>query len=194
MKKILLIILAVIISLVTIVLLIGPSDPIMLTEEEEKAKYEEYNKKFSNLNISGFEAVDLNDQKVTSDIFKNYKITMINIFTTWCSPCIAEMPDLGKLYKNLPEKSNILGICADAGDDKDNLKLAQKIMNKSNADFNVLIPDEVLKKNLLSFVTIFPTTIFVDSNGKIVGNIHHGGRSEEDYRTEIIKRLQMMEK
>ncbi|QXM05359.1 TlpA family protein disulfide reductase [Crassaminicella indica] len=191
--KILLIILASIICLLAVAVIIGPADPIMLTEEEESQQYEEYNEKFSNLNISGFETKDLNSEKITSDIFKDYKITMVNIWGTFCSPCVEEMPDIGKAYKNLPKGSNIIGICVDAGDDEDTVEAAQKIMKKSNADFRVLIPDDVLKKQLLDFVTFFPTTIFVDEKGNIVGDVYNGGRSEEDYRKAIIEKLKMVE-
>lgn len=174
-------------------IIIGPSDPICLTPEQQAAETKEYNNKFRKLNLSGFETKNLNDEKISSDIFKNKKVTMVNIWYTGCSPCVAEMPDLGKLYKNLPEGSNIIGICTDAGDDKGTLKLAQKIIKKSNVDFNVLIPDEVLKKKLLSLVNIYPTTIYIDSNGNIVGDVHSSGHAEEDYRKEIIKRLEIIQ-
>ena len=99
MKKIILIILAVIISLVAVLIVIGPSDPIVLTKEQEVTQKKETTKKFSNLNISGFKTKNLYGKKINSDIFKNNKITMVNIFTTWCNPCIEEMPDIAKLYK-----------------------------------------------------------------------------------------------
>ncbi|MCY6354233.1 TlpA family protein disulfide reductase [Clostridium sp. ZS2-4] len=188
-KKILLAILAVVVSLFALIIIIGPSEPGVITKE----KLAEYNNKFSTINISGFEAKNLNGEKITSDILKNNKITMVNIFTTWCNPCIEEMPDIAKLHTNLPENSNIIGICVDAGDDDDTLKLAQKIMKKSNANFNVLIPDEVLKKRLLNLVNMYPTTIYIDSNGNIVGDIHSSRHTEEDYRKGIIQRLQIVQ-
>lgn len=189
MKKVLLTILTVIILLITILFIKGPSDPIVLTQEEEQKQYEEYNRKFTKLDISKFKTTNLNGKEINSNIFKNYKITMINIFTTWCGPCVEEMPDIQKLYNSLPKHSNIIGICVDAGDDKDTLEIAQKIMRKSKANFNVLIPDEVLKKNLLNSVYMYPTTIFVDSQGKIVGDVYNGGHSEKEYREAIMKRL-----
>ena len=41
-----------------------------------------------------FESQDLDGNKITSDIFSNNIITMINIWGTFCGPCIREMPEL----------------------------------------------------------------------------------------------------
>ena len=193
MKKIILIILAVIISLVAVLIVIGPSDPIVLTKEQEVTQKKETTKKFSNLNISGFKTKNLYGKKINSDIFKNNKITMVNIFTTWCNPCIEEMPDIAKLYNDLPKNSNVIGICVDAGDDEKTLKLAQKIMQESHANFTVLVPDEVLNKKLLNLVTMYPTTIFIDSEGKIVGDVYAGGHSAKEYKEALVKRLAIVQ-
>lgn len=192
MKKIL-VVLSIIAGILIVglaaLLIIGPPEPKIQTEEERI----EYTNRFKNLNISGFEAKNLKGEKITSDIFKKNKITMVNIWFTECSPCVSEMPDLGKLYKDLPKDSNIIGICADAGEDDDTLKQAQKIMKKSNAEFDVLIPDEVLKSKLMKLVTAYPTTLFIDSNGNIVGDDYSGSHDEKSYREAIVNRLNLLQ-
>ncbi len=55
-----------------------------------------------------------------------------------------------------------------------------------------LLPDQVLQEALTTRTTIFPTTIFVDSNGKVVGKPHFGGRTEEDYRQAILDRIALI--
>ena len=54
--------------------------------------------------FSKFTAIDLNGNKVTEDIFKGKKLTMINIWATFCSPCIGEMPYLETLNKEYADK------------------------------------------------------------------------------------------
>lgn len=44
-----------------------------------------------------FEGTDLRGNTVSSDIFSRFKLTMINVWATYCNPCLREMPDLGEL-------------------------------------------------------------------------------------------------
>nr|WP_281420486.1 TlpA disulfide reductase family protein [Tissierella simiarum] len=185
-----------IIAIIGIVILLikGPSDPIVLTDEEVIKRNEQQSKLYENVDLTGFDTVSITGEKVTSDYFKDYKITMINLWTTNCSPCIAEMPDIAKLYDNRPKDSNIISICVDTVDDKDAVEFATKVMSDADAKFLTLIPDAVLQKALTDRANLFPTTIFVDSNGKIVGQPHFGGRTEDDYRQAILDRLEQVEK
>ena len=67
-----------------------------------------------------FSATDMNGSPVTSEIFAKNKVTMLNIWGTFCGPCIREMPDLVKL--NEANKSNgveVVGIVIDILDRKD---------------------------------------------------------------------------
>ena len=51
-----------------------------------------------------FESTDLDGNKITSDIYSNNKITMINIWGTFCGPCIREMPELAQLSEEYKSK------------------------------------------------------------------------------------------
>ena len=44
-----------------------------------------------------FAAKDMDGNEVTSGIFSESKLTMINVWATYCNPCLNEMPDLGEL-------------------------------------------------------------------------------------------------
>ncbi|MCI6809084.1 MAG: redoxin domain-containing protein, partial [Spirochaetia bacterium] len=46
-----------------------------------------------------FSAKDINNKNITSEIFEDAELTMINIWGTFCGPCIKEMPDLAQLNK-----------------------------------------------------------------------------------------------
>lgn len=193
MKKALMIVAIIFVGAVAALTLIGPSDPIVLTEEETMKQQQEEAKQFENKNLIGFKTKDLNGKEVTSDIFSKNKLTMINIWATWCGPCVEEMPDIAKLYKDLPKETNIISICTDAGDDKQALDFAKDVMKKSKAEFKTLIPDETLKKNLTNDIQALPTTIFVDSEGKVIGTPHFDGHTEQDYKKSINDRLKLVE-
>lgn len=62
-----------------------------------------------------FSAKDINNKNITSEIFEDAELTMINIWGTFCGPCIKEMPDLAQLNKNNENKGfQIIGIVIDA--------------------------------------------------------------------------------
>lgn len=139
--------------------------------------------------LSSFEAEDMDGQKIDQSVFANYDLTMVNIWTTWCGVCVEEMPYLEKLHKQLPENVNIISICGDASDEKE---LAQQILNKNEITFQTLVDNDALNESLLKYVTGFPTTIFVDKNGNIVGDIQMGAPGEnivQGYQQLIDNRL-----
>ena len=47
--------------------------------------------------LGEFTMQDINGETYTQEMFADYDLTMVNVFTTWCSPCIGEIPDLQKL-------------------------------------------------------------------------------------------------
>lgn len=135
--------------------------------------------------MAPFKALDLNQKEVTSDIFKNADLTMINIWATFCPPCLDELPALGKLAKEYKSKKvQILGIAADANS-VELLELAKEIVAKTEADFTHLLPSEDIINLKLKQVSVVPETIFVDKNGKVVGKPIIGSRNEAQWR-EII--------
>lgn len=185
-------ILGVLVIGIVAIIIIGPSDPVILTPEQEVQQDADQIKQYKNVDLSGFDTQTITGQPVTSDYFKDYDITMINLWTTSCSPCIEEMPDIAELYKNRPKKSNIISICVGTENNKKDVEFAIKVMNDAKVDFLTLIPDEKLKKALTDNVNLFPTTIFVDSKGKVVGEPHFGGRTPEDYRNAILDRMALL--
>ncbi|NLX82241.1 MAG: TlpA family protein disulfide reductase [Clostridiales bacterium] len=95
-----------------------------------------------------------------------YDLTMMNIWSTGCNPCIEEMPDLQKLYEAIPERVNFVSVCLDGEKEYD---LAMEILKVQGCTFQTLKGDQ-LAENVLSTVLGTPTTIFLDSKGQLVGN------------------------
>lgn len=118
-------------------------------------------------NLSEFSTETMTGETVTQDIFKDYDLTMVNIWTTTCGYCITEMPALEIVSKNMPEGTNFISICADARLNKD---VAQKIIDESGVTFPTLMDSDVLNDNFINMISVVPTTVFVDKNGKLVGD------------------------
>ncbi len=113
---------------------------------------------------------DLNGEEITNSIFAEKELTVVNIWGTFCAPCIEEMPELEELNKKYGEQIQFLGIVGDVEglEDTEHLKLAKTITEKAGVQFtNVVINDDF--KDFMSGIIGFPTTIFVDNAGNIVG-------------------------
>lgn len=149
--------------------------------------------------LSSFTATDLYGNEVDASIFKDYQLTMINIWATFCSPCLAEMPELGEMSIDYKDKGvQIVGIVADAADTngaiiQDMVDTAKYIVEQTGAEYLHILPSEDLNRLILHSVAGVPTTIFVDSDGKQVGQAILGAQSGEKWATIIDELLKEVE-
>ena len=135
--------------------------------------------------VPNFKVKDMDDKEVTNDIFKDKKLTMINIWGTFCGPCVEEMPTLQELYKEYGEKSvNIVGIVAD-GDVNETQAL--QILKKKKVEFVNLIPDEKFKEAFVSRTKAVPVSLIVNSKGEIMDTVV-GSMDKEGYKKFIRKK------
>ena len=126
-----------------------------------------------------FSTENLNGDTVTEQVFAGKSVTMINVWGTYCGPCIGEMPDLQKLNEQLPDNAQILGILVDVStEDKGNLRKAMEITDGAGVTFENVILNEDLAW-ALSGVQFIPTTVFVDSEGRMTGDVIVGANIRE---------------
>ncbi len=137
--------------------------------------------------VGDFTTQDVNGEEVTSDIFQEHKLTMVNVFTTWCTPCVQEMPDLEKLHQQMADKDvGVVGIVLDVLDEKgeivdEGLETAQLLVEKTGVTYPILVPDSTYLNYRLIGIEAVPETFFVDENGNIVGESYSGSRGLEDW-------------
>lgn len=139
-------------------------------------------------NIPTFSAKTISGAPVTNEIFAAKKITIVNIWGTFCPPCIAEMPELGEMARALPDDAQIIGLVCDATEDSpQQIQKAIQITQEAGADFVNIVPDAALLK-FMENVEAVPTTIFVNSKGEVVGKAVIGA-DVEGYKDELKKLL-----
>ncbi|MCY6958669.1 TlpA disulfide reductase family protein [Clostridium brassicae] len=120
-------------------------------------------------NIGDIKTKDIHGKTVDKSIFKENKLTIVDIWATTCGPCVQAMPELQKLQEELKkDKINVMGIVIDALDEE-TTEVAKNIVEKKGVKYIDIVPDEILKNGILKTITGTPTFIFVDSNGNIVG-------------------------
>ena len=120
----------------------------------------------SSYGFGEFTTIDTEGNTVTQEIFADYDLTMVNIWATWCGYCIDEMPEFTELKDRLPENVNLITIGTDAHVETE---LTLEILASVNANFQTLILTQEMVDQLISQVYAFPTTFFLDSEGKVVG-------------------------
>lgn len=145
-----------------------------------------------------FTAEDIEGNEVTHEIFADADLTVINIWGTFCGPCIQEMPDLGELSHEYAEKNvQFVGLVGDAFDQQGKIdsaivEEAKSIVAQTGADYLHILPMNELLYNVMSQITAFPTTVFVDSEGKQVDYAYLGAADKATWAERIDAALELV--
>ena len=129
-----------------------------------------------------FEGTDLEGNPVTSELFKENSVTVVNFWFSTCAPCIAELGELNELNEELKLKGGaVIGINADTiGGDESMIMEARSILEKKGAAYqNIHFSADSEAGKLTYSITAFPTTVVVDRSGRIVGEPILGGINNE---------------
>ena len=135
-----------------------------------------------------FTATDFNGEKISSEeIFAQHEITMVNIWATWCGPCISELGELQKINARFREKDcAILGLLIDS-----DISAAKELIIENGITYQVLFAPDL-------FSSIFPyegvpTSFYVDRDGNILGEAIVGVQTER-YEEELDRLLAQRKK
>ncbi len=146
-------------------------------------------------NAVSFETTDLAGNAVRSvDLFSSHRLTMVNLWGTYCGPCINEMPDLEELNTRLQEKDcAIIGVVVDVAGpaDADTIQSAEEILADTGVTYLNLVPWNGLGTALPA--QFIPTSYFIDASGQIVGEAAVGARGADEYEALIDALLETLE-
>lgn len=137
--------------------------------KEEEASKISGNESVKNDKAEGAQLNEYDFNAVTEDeslesIIKNNEVTVVNLFASWCNPCRNETPDLNDFYKKeLPDNTMLVGLNV-----QDNKKSRDQFLEEFDVQYPIYnVKDEKDFMTDLQLI-IIPTTLFVDSDGKIV--------------------------
>lgn len=112
------------------------------------------------------------------------QVLLINFWASWCGPCRQEMPILDRLHQRYEDTGfavwgvNVEGETAPA----------QKIVDKTNVTFPVLIDEGQLVSQLYELEAM-PSTVVVDRDG-VVRYVHRGYKPGDEAKyVEVVKKL-----
>ncbi len=133
------------------------------------------------------------NEVVLGEMIAPNKVTMLNIWATFCGPCLNEMPDLAELEQQYKDKGfEIVGLTGDVVDSSGNFE--QSIIADTHSiieETGVKYPVLIATNELMGYVglTVFPTTFFVDSEGALIEEPVYGSMSKQEWEEMITKVL-----
>ena len=146
-------------------------------------------------NVGTFETTDIDGNTYTEKVFSDYDLTLVNAFTTWCSPCVNEMPELEELYQEMKNQGvGVVGMVLDSvsedGTPDDSIvQKAQLLKEKTGVTYPLLIPDKGFLNGRISGLQSFPESFFVDKDGNIVGDPIMGSNTFDGWKEAVEKQL-----
>lgn len=117
-----------------------------------------------------FSLKDINGKEVKLSDYKG-KIVVLDLWATWCVPCIASFPAMQVMVKKHPEVAFLF--IAVEQKEKDPLPVVKRFIEKRNYPFTVLIDEPVEPNSLKYKITSaykpdgIPAKYVIDKNGTL---------------------------
>lgn len=117
-----------------------------------------------------------------SALFSQYrgKPLIINVWASYCGPCLAEMGSLERLWQRYGDRINIIGISID-----DYRERAEGFLARAGTTFPHYLDNKLILENMLG-VNNVPWTVLVDEQGRVLEKV--SGAKEWD-SSELIKAI-----
>lgn len=103
-----------------------------------------------------------NGQQLRLEEFKN-KVLFVNVWASWCLPCVAEMPTIETLHNNVSENENIKFLLVSVDKEPER---AIKFMQDKNYSIPYYFPKTDLPQPMEGYS--IPTTYVISKEGQIV--------------------------
>jgi thiol-disulfide isomerase/thioredoxin len=95
---------------------------------------------------------------------KRGKVVFLNLWATWCGPCVFEIPELEKMHKQYAARGfEVVGVSLDEGDPAQ----VADFVKEHAMTYPVVIDPEGKMANILQ-TSIIPTSVLLDRTGKVV--------------------------
>lgn len=121
----------------------------------------------------GAEAPDFEIELLNGETFRlseqRGKAVLINIWASWCGPCVSEMPDIDQLAQDYAEDLVVIGV--NCGEDE---QTVADFVEEQGFGYLFAADPEYRISGQIYFTNTLPYTIVVDPYGRI-STLHHGG-------------------
>ncbi|MDO4962114.1 MAG: TlpA disulfide reductase family protein [Eubacteriales bacterium] len=105
------------------------------------------------------------------------KVVLLNLWATWCPPCVGEMPALQKLYEEYGTDGDVRIVLVNCGESKSTV---QKFMSDNGYSMTMICDtDESISERF--DVQSIPRTIVFDKNGKVQDDFAGAYGADQQY-------------
>ena len=127
---------------------------------------------------------DLKGNWVAIADFKG-KLVLINLWATWCQPCLKEMPSLERLQAQFDGKLTVAAVSEDRGGAKQVAPFVEKLeLHKLKVYL-----DPKSEVGHAFAVRGLPTSIVIDAEGRVVGRVEGAAEWDSDKMLSVLKPL-----
>lgn len=109
---------------------------------------------------------DLDGKTASLADFKD-KLLVLNLWATWCGPCLEEMPALEQLQVNLPDKLVVIAVSEDRG----GAKVVKPFLDKLGLKKVKIYLDPKSDVGHAFDARGLPTSIVIGPDGKVLGKV-----------------------
>src|SRR5271170_3975097 len=127
-------------------------------------------------NIFDFSLRDLSGHVTKLSQYRGHPV-VIDFWATWCGPCRHQIPELKKLYAKYKSRGLVvLGVACDTVQG-DGVRSVRPFVREFNISYPILLAETPVLDDF--GIEALPTTVFVGSNGTIVGRVMGAGAAGE---------------
>ena len=114
---------------------------------------------------------DLNGNEVIGEIFSEYKLTYLNLWATWCGPCLSELPHIQAMYEDEDMTArglNVMGLLWE--DSSSTVKEAKKVLSNKGCTYtNIRIGNDAQLNALVNNSgNGIPVSYLLNSEGEVI--------------------------
>lgn len=144
--------------------------------------------------FASFNAEDLNGDAQTQELVLKNRLTLVEVWGTYCTSCKATIGDTEKVYEKYRGKGvGVIGIVVDLTDEEGNIDdqkvaAARKIADDKGIKFtNISVPGEVAPA--LQSISVIPSYFLLNDKGEAVSPVYDATKSVSEWSEIIDKKL-----
>jgi thiol-disulfide isomerase/thioredoxin len=126
--------------------------------------------------------VDLAGNTVSLSEFAG-RLVLINLWATWCEPCLREMPSLERMQSRLGDKITVVAISEDRGGSK----TVEPFINKLGLKLFKTYLDPKSDAGRAFKVAGLPTSFLIDREGRVLGRVEGAADWDSPKLLEVLK-------